>query len=274
MTARALPSLDEPKRAFKGVWIPSEIWDNKTLSWFGKCLLAEIESLDDGKGCWASNEFLAKRMDSTPESIRVLIYKLTKEEWLTELDPPKDGPKRLLKVIKGYGKNVMAITKTVTAITDFCNSHYGIQMPKKEIYSMIGGDLLGFPVPEIPIEIPEEKVPPIPPKGGSPKKKEHMNGEYDGARKLIEEFGKAFSEYEVIGESKIRAELKAGKALLAVRTVEEIIALAKQNSQSTFDGFKGHSATLVNLLEHWSEIKARLKPVKSLPVLAYRTREL
>jgi hypothetical protein len=39
-------------RKFKGVWIPKDLWLDKDLSMHEKCLLIEIDSLDnDEKGC-------------------------------------------------------------------------------------------------------------------------------------------------------------------------------------------------------------------------------
>lgn len=49
------------ERAFKGIWIPAEIWLHPELSPNERFLWAEINSLDDRDkgGCWASNKYLA-----------------------------------------------------------------------------------------------------------------------------------------------------------------------------------------------------------------------
>jgi len=47
--------MNEEKRDFKGVWIPKEIWLNKSISAMEKLFLAEINSLDGALGCFASN---------------------------------------------------------------------------------------------------------------------------------------------------------------------------------------------------------------------------
>ena len=53
--------MSEQKREFKGVWIPKEIWLNPDLNALEKCVLAEIDSLDnDEKGCFASNEYFGQ----------------------------------------------------------------------------------------------------------------------------------------------------------------------------------------------------------------------
>lgn len=47
------------ERAFRGVWIPAEIYLDGRLTPTEVCLLAEIESLDIGDGCTADNKYLA-----------------------------------------------------------------------------------------------------------------------------------------------------------------------------------------------------------------------
>jgi len=47
------------ERDFKGIWIPKEVWLNKELKLIEKLFLVEIDSLDNEKGCWASNKYFA-----------------------------------------------------------------------------------------------------------------------------------------------------------------------------------------------------------------------
>lgn len=65
-------------RDFKGVWIPREIWLCQELSFIEKCLLIEIDSLDNEDHCFASNEYLAKFLSCSPTSISKGISKLKK----------------------------------------------------------------------------------------------------------------------------------------------------------------------------------------------------
>lgn len=63
--------------AFKGVWIPAEIWERTDLSLFQTILWATISSLSrHDRPCTASNEWLAKRMRSTPGNVANEISKL------------------------------------------------------------------------------------------------------------------------------------------------------------------------------------------------------
>lgn len=50
------------ERDVKGIWIPIEIWEDPQLTLFETALLAEIDSLDKGEGCWKTDQELAKRM--------------------------------------------------------------------------------------------------------------------------------------------------------------------------------------------------------------------
>lgn len=53
------PTETNVERAFKGVWIPAEIYLDQRLTPTEVCLLAEIESLDLGEGCQADNKYLS-----------------------------------------------------------------------------------------------------------------------------------------------------------------------------------------------------------------------
>jgi len=48
------------ERTVKGIWIPITLWDNEKFKLIQKFLLAEIDSLNNGSGCFASNEYFAK----------------------------------------------------------------------------------------------------------------------------------------------------------------------------------------------------------------------
>ena len=63
-------------RAFKGVWIPSEIWLSKELKPIEKMLLIEIDSLDNGDGCFGKDKEFAKFFDITTERVSQLLCNL------------------------------------------------------------------------------------------------------------------------------------------------------------------------------------------------------
>ena len=51
--------MEENKRAFKGIWIPKEVWESKELTLQQKVMLVEIDSLDNDDGCFASNKYFS-----------------------------------------------------------------------------------------------------------------------------------------------------------------------------------------------------------------------
>lgn len=49
------------ERIVKGIWIPIEIWQDKSLSWNEKILLMEIDSFTaKGQECYISNDYIAE----------------------------------------------------------------------------------------------------------------------------------------------------------------------------------------------------------------------
>lgn len=69
-------------RDFKGVWIPKNIWLCKDLTAIEKIILVEIDSLDCGVGCRASNEYLATFCQCTERKISESISKLIKLKYV------------------------------------------------------------------------------------------------------------------------------------------------------------------------------------------------
>lgn len=56
-------------RAFKGIWIPADLWLRKDLTIGEKMLYIEIESLDNDFGCIASNKKLGEVIQLIPTSV-------------------------------------------------------------------------------------------------------------------------------------------------------------------------------------------------------------
>ena len=52
--------MEKPSRDFKGIWIPKEIWESEQLSIMEKVLFVEIHSLDNERGCYASNRYFSE----------------------------------------------------------------------------------------------------------------------------------------------------------------------------------------------------------------------
>ena len=97
-------------RDFKGVWIPKETWLNTDLSIIEKVLLVEIDSLDNSeRGCFASNEYLAKFVQLSESRVAHIISDLRKRNYLMVVFT--DGRNRGLKCCKqqsSYAENSKA----------------------------------------------------------------------------------------------------------------------------------------------------------------------
>lgn len=79
--------IEEPdhKRMARGVWIPMEIWErfeSNSLNDAQLKVLMFIDSLVDSKGigCWASNQYLATKLNMTPNHISSIIRFLKGEQ--------------------------------------------------------------------------------------------------------------------------------------------------------------------------------------------------
>lgn len=67
------------ERAFKGVWIPKEIWLDTRLNALDKIILAEIDSFDSNYGgCCASNQYIAEFCQCSERKVSEAISKLAK----------------------------------------------------------------------------------------------------------------------------------------------------------------------------------------------------
>lgn len=72
-----------PERDFKGIWIPKEIWLSSELSLMEKVLFVEIHSLDNARGCFASNRYFAQFFGISERQIRTYIGSLKEKGYVT-----------------------------------------------------------------------------------------------------------------------------------------------------------------------------------------------
>lgn len=96
-------------RDFKGIWIPKEIYLLKDLNWTQKILLIEIHSLDNGEGCFATNQYFANFLDVSTWTISTSISKLEELNLVTTRTFMNKGQQQrriftLLKNLKGFEK--------------------------------------------------------------------------------------------------------------------------------------------------------------------------
>lgn len=121
------------ERDFKGIWIPKEIWLSKDLSVTEKIFLAEIDSLDGSKGCYASNDYFADFFALSKDRCKDIISSLEKkgrvEVILNKVAQNKD--RRVIRGVwaktprpsgqkrpDGIGENAPQITKHIAKQKD------------------------------------------------------------------------------------------------------------------------------------------------------------
>ena len=70
-------------RDFKGVWISKEIWLSDELSLMEKVLFVEISSLDNERGCFASNKYFAVFFGVSARQISTHVSNLKAKGFVT-----------------------------------------------------------------------------------------------------------------------------------------------------------------------------------------------
>src|SRR6266850_5115844 len=75
--------MERAPRDFKGIWIPKEIWLSDQLSLMEKVLFVEIHSLDNERGCFASNAYFANFFGLHPRRIAAHIASLKEKGFIT-----------------------------------------------------------------------------------------------------------------------------------------------------------------------------------------------
>src|SRR6266550_589036 len=75
--------MEKTQRDFKGVWIPKDIWLSEQLSLMEKVLFVEIHSLDNERGCFASNRHFAEFFKVSERQIRTYIGSLKEKGFVT-----------------------------------------------------------------------------------------------------------------------------------------------------------------------------------------------
>ena len=99
----ATRKITNNNRGFKGVWIPSNVWLDKSLSIQEMVFLVEIDSLDiNENGCFASNNHFSDFFGLTPSRCSQIITKLREKGYITIRYEykGKEIDKRVIKVVR------------------------------------------------------------------------------------------------------------------------------------------------------------------------------
>ena len=101
-------------RDFKGVWVPKEVWLDKDLTWMEKLFLVEIHSLDNEKGCFASNKYFGEFFNLSNSRVSEIISSLQTKRYITSflLMEGKEVKQRILTVVYPIRETEGGIRKT------------------------------------------------------------------------------------------------------------------------------------------------------------------
>lgn len=87
----------------QGVWIPAEIYDDKTLTWTQKLMLVEVSSFcANGRECYVSNKHLSQFLQvSNSQVVKTLGVLVDRGLIERKFVPHQDGDRRILSVAGG-----------------------------------------------------------------------------------------------------------------------------------------------------------------------------
>ena len=91
-----------PERDFKGIWIPKEIWISQQLSLMEKVLFVEISSLDNERGCFASNRYFAEFFGISERQIRTYVGTLKEKGFVSVSIQNRN--ERVIRVVGKYAR--------------------------------------------------------------------------------------------------------------------------------------------------------------------------
>ena len=94
--------ISNESRGFRGVWIHKEYWLDPNLKIMEVVFITEIESLDNGKGCYASNKYFSEFFGISKGRCSQIINNLSDKGYI-KIDYDREGKqvkKRTMKVVR------------------------------------------------------------------------------------------------------------------------------------------------------------------------------
>lgn len=80
--------MNESHARFSGVFIPREVLLDMDLPANAKIIFAIIQSLDNDKGCFASNQYIGEMLGLSESSVRASITELERKSYITRFVHP------------------------------------------------------------------------------------------------------------------------------------------------------------------------------------------
>jgi len=91
--------FDKKDRKFQGIWIPSHIWFDHKRPLLQRIFLLEINSLDNEKGCFASNAYFSQMFGVSKERCSQIINAI-KKDGLIAIEYERNGQEYKKRTIK------------------------------------------------------------------------------------------------------------------------------------------------------------------------------
>lgn len=114
-------------RAFKGIWIPKEIWLSTDLKVMEKLVLVEIDSLDNEEGCFASNDYFSKFFSLSKNRCSEIIKSLEKKGYITIEYIYQPGSKaiskRVIKRVRKIDRGIREIDRPTRKTEEGCSEN-------------------------------------------------------------------------------------------------------------------------------------------------------
>ena len=136
------------ERDFKGIWIPKEVWINKSLKLIEKLFLVEIDSLDNEHGCYASNKYFSEFFGITKGRCSQVITKLN-EKGLVDIKFKREGKVIISRIIKVVNKLNRVVNDDVLPIKKNKGGYLKNDEDNNTIYNNTSNNNIRFQKPKI-----------------------------------------------------------------------------------------------------------------------------
>ena len=133
--------VNDNRRGFKGVWIPAEYWLDANLTMSEINMITEIDSLDNGNGCYASNKHFAEFFGVTKGRASQIIARLKAKGYIS-ISYDRDGKqitRRVIRVVNKLNRGIKntkpPIKNTKQGYLENCeerNTELGIHLGERE----------------------------------------------------------------------------------------------------------------------------------------------
>lgn len=125
--------MSEPKEGF-GLWIPGAVLSRTDISLEEKCLYGLLEVLDGGKGCWASNDWLAGRLSVSERAIQRYLARLEEVGLVIKVINEAAGNQRRVQTVGAYAASTPSRQSVVTLTPTCRDPHANLSSKSKKEY--------------------------------------------------------------------------------------------------------------------------------------------